>query len=92
MDFLHLAKIFHTSASATSLTVTTVLINYAYSCNISVNYLSLKTENVFILSDTSNKDYLDFFTTNKPKSTYKKTLNLSFFHVRIIIAYFPLEL
>jgi len=46
MDFLHLAKTLYTSASATSLTVTTMLVNYAYSCNISVNYLSLKTENV----------------------------------------------
>jgi len=47
IDFLHLAKTLYTSASATSLTVTTMLINYAYSCNISVNYLRLKTENVF---------------------------------------------
>jgi len=47
MDFLHLAKTLYTSATATLLTVTTMLINYAYSCNISVNYSSLKTENVF---------------------------------------------
>jgi len=46
----------------------------------------------FIVSNTSNKDYLGFFTTKKPKSTYKKTLNLSFLYVRIIMAYFPLEL
>jgi len=43
MDFLHLAKTLYTSALATSLTVTTMLINYTYSCNINVNYLSLKT-------------------------------------------------
>jgi len=40
----------------------------------------------FILYNTSDKDYLGFFTTNKPKSTYKKTVNLSFLHVRIIMA------
>jgi hypothetical protein len=48
MDFLYLAKTLYTSASVTSLTVIRVLANYAYSCNISLNYLSLKTENIFL--------------------------------------------